>query len=194
MKNIEIDDDIYRFLLKHTEEIGENASSILRRLLKIPEPGMPLPVNTGHHAETIIVPLQEEKPAPPLQVERDPVTEFLQSSHFQTCNNATDRYLAVLAMVFQEHRDEFDRIRKISGTQRIYFSKSETEIANAGNATQPHRIPGTPWFALTNNDTPNKLRLIDEVMRLFRYPIGDINRIKRAILNGFESASFGDQI
>jgi negative modulator of initiation of replication len=33
MKTIVVDDDVYGFLVSHTQEIGESASSILRRLL-----------------------------------------------------------------------------------------------------------------------------------------------------------------
>ena len=36
MKTIEVDDDIYRHIASHTEQIGESASDILRRLLSIP--------------------------------------------------------------------------------------------------------------------------------------------------------------
>lgn len=188
MKNIEIDDDIYFFLVKNIEEIGEDASSILRRLLKISKPGTPEPADTIPPERKIPMPQQTVVPIPVPQDDRDPVYEFLKSSHFQTCNNATDRYLAVLAMVYRDHRDDFERIRTIAGSQRIYFSKSEAEIANAGNATQPHRIDGTPWFALTNNDTSNKQRLTRDVMTLFRYPVGDINSIVNAIANGFKGA------
>ena len=37
MKNIEIDDDLYLHIVANTQFIGENASSILRRLLKLNE-------------------------------------------------------------------------------------------------------------------------------------------------------------
>ena len=47
MRKIEIDDDIYEFLLKSTQEIGESASDILRRLLHIPK-------------KTLITPLIQE--------------------------------------------------------------------------------------------------------------------------------------
>ncbi|MCO6524883.1 MAG: hypothetical protein J6562_07660 [Candidatus Schmidhempelia sp.] len=35
MKNIEIDDEIYYYIARQTQHIGESASSILRRLLNI---------------------------------------------------------------------------------------------------------------------------------------------------------------
>ena len=37
MKSIEIEDDVYEFLLKNAVYIGESASEILRRLLNISE-------------------------------------------------------------------------------------------------------------------------------------------------------------
>jgi negative modulator of initiation of replication len=36
MRRIEIDEDIYQHLCRHTQDIGESASSILRRLLNLP--------------------------------------------------------------------------------------------------------------------------------------------------------------
>jgi len=37
MKTILIDDDLHSFLLRNTKEIGEDASSIIRRLLNLPK-------------------------------------------------------------------------------------------------------------------------------------------------------------
>ena len=38
MKTIEIDEELYHFIASQTKHIGEDASSILRRLLKINQP------------------------------------------------------------------------------------------------------------------------------------------------------------
>ena len=36
MKNIEIDEELYQHIASNTQYIGESASSILRRLIKLP--------------------------------------------------------------------------------------------------------------------------------------------------------------
>ena len=35
MKTIEVDEDLYRYIASHTQHIGESASDILRRMLKL---------------------------------------------------------------------------------------------------------------------------------------------------------------
>ena len=35
MKTIEVDEELYRYIASHTQSIGESASDILRRLLKV---------------------------------------------------------------------------------------------------------------------------------------------------------------
>lgn len=104
----------------------------------------------------------------------------------QSCSDVTHRYLETLAWIYREKPDRFDQIRTIAGRERIYFSQSEVEIANAGNATHPQRIPGTPWFAMTNNDTSNKLRLLRDVMSLLQFHVGDINQVIRAVEHGVD--------
>ena len=37
MKTIEVDEELYRYIASHTQSIGESASDILRRLLKVSE-------------------------------------------------------------------------------------------------------------------------------------------------------------
>jgi hypothetical protein len=49
MRTIEIDDDIFRFLLSKAREIGESASSILRRELNIDEQAHRPPVVVEFH-------------------------------------------------------------------------------------------------------------------------------------------------
>ena len=41
MKNIEIDDELYHYIASRTQFIGESASDILRRLLRLPSSPQP---------------------------------------------------------------------------------------------------------------------------------------------------------
>ena len=41
MKNIEIDDELYHYIASRTQSIGESASDILRRLLRLPSSPQP---------------------------------------------------------------------------------------------------------------------------------------------------------
>lgn len=195
MKTIEIDEDIYEYLRKNNETIGEDASSILRRLLGLEKDGTRENERIEHFHKAAIeenseygdqssAPDQAEADSHRNNVVPDSVGNFLRGRSFRVCESATDRYLEALSWIYSHHRDEFDKILTISGTERIYFASSEIDIANSGNATQPRPIPGSPWFALTNNDTANKSRLVRRVMCLFHYPIGDIERITNAVIRG----------
>jgi negative modulator of initiation of replication len=41
MKTIEVDDELYQYIASHTRHIGESASDILRRMLKISAASQP---------------------------------------------------------------------------------------------------------------------------------------------------------
>ena len=44
MKTIEVDDELYQYIASQTRHIGESASDILRRMLKISAASQPTPV------------------------------------------------------------------------------------------------------------------------------------------------------
>lgn len=81
----------------------------------------------------------------------------------------TEVPLCVLSFVHLEHRDTFGRIRAIRGRHRVYFANTKEEIEASGKSTMPERIPGSEFWAYTNENTNRKRELCAEVLRLFRY-------------------------
>ena len=99
MKTVLIDDDLYSFLVSHTQEIGESATSILRRLLGMGGQ------NSGN------------------QVSREEILrtfDFLQ--HWEQFRHLTKarKFLYILSWAYRKHPDEFPKVLSIEGNRRKY--------------------------------------------------------------------------
>jgi hypothetical protein len=76
-----------------------------------------------------------------------------------------DRYLAILSALYKGRRRVFEEVAPtVRGTVRVYFAKSWREVAATGNSNQAQAIPNTPWYACTQNDSPQKSRIIFRFM------------------------------
>jgi negative modulator of initiation of replication len=148
MRTIEIDEDIYVYLLSKTIQIGESASSILRRELKL---------NGQARAKKAAIPTASHELGLFL---RTPTMRF---------GNATDKFLAVLAEVHQHNPKDFERVLSIQGRGRVYFARSKEEIIRSGRSTQPRQIPGTPFWVMTNSPTPQKRAMLRKALELLGY-------------------------
>jgi negative modulator of initiation of replication len=154
MKTIEVEEDVYRFVLRQTESIGESASSILRRLLKIPTPDGSSVSGNG----TAEPDLNRELAA------------FLQSSRLRGARTATKRFLQILGFACKQVPESFEKILMLPGGRtRVYFARSKEEIERSGRSTHPKRIPDTPYWALTNTDTPQKRDILNTTLRTLGY-------------------------
>lgn len=167
MHQIEIDDDVYRYLCRNTAEIGESANSILRRLLNLE--GAPKSVSGGTPRKDSKPPFDrrpDECQAPPAEL-----TEVL------NLNEAVDRFLHVLSWLHTKHGAEFRRVLSVRGKRRTYFATSREEILRSGSSTQPRRIPGSEFWVITNNDTAKKMTILKDVLSLLGYAGNDVERI-----------------
>jgi hypothetical protein len=108
MRRIDIEDDIYEFLLSNTREIGENASSILRRLLGLKA--------TGDVSNVQPVP----PPLPPANLARPKTTTslstFLLSADFAGLRQAVERFLALLSWLYRHDPTKFDALGRTTTT------------------------------------------------------------------------------
>lgn len=237
MPTVELDQDVYDYIARNTKVLGEDASSILRRLLELssePEPKEPKiaesnsgqnnsepksaqrpqertsdyaavalseildlpkkgrdwegskvgPGSSSQHEEANVEELSRKPVARANHEQRGDTVSFLRSNGFLACDNVTDRYIEALRWIHFQHQQEFDRISKIKGKKRVYFSQSQSEIANSGHATHPRKIDGTRWYALTNNSSANKRELLKQVMCLLHYPAEDVKMVTDAIVAG----------
>ncbi|MGJ8649487.1 MAG: replication initiation regulator SeqA [Opitutaceae bacterium] len=160
MKTIEIDDDIYDHLLNNVQSIGEDASSILRRLLGLSE---------GNSQATTAT------------VEASPIDKCLNDPSFRSSRKAIDRFMFTLTWLYRQQPEDFERVLRIRGRQRVYFSKTEREINASGDSAFPKQIPETPYWVVTNNDTPKKQRMLFDVMITLSYSKTDASRLCRAL-------------
>ena len=169
MPLLELDDDVYQHLLRHSVKIGEDGSSILRRLLDLPQPG----------ARDSDVPV-----VPPPVAKSDGVADleaFITDSRFAASRNVTSRYLSLLSFLAKKHGNDFEKVLKVRGRRRIYFGRSQEEIARSGKSLHPQRVPGTEYWAMTNADTAQKRDIIAEVLTVLEYPRDAIHSARRAI-------------
>src|SRR5690606_5093940 len=133
MPLLEVDDDVYQFLLRQTSRIGEDASSILRRLHGLPDPG-------GSGSDTGTFTRKDDQP--------DELEVFLASGRFVSQRDVTSRYLSLLSFLAQKHGKEFEKVLTIRGRRRVYFGSSYEEVDRSGKSVYPQRIPGTDYWAM----------------------------------------------
>ena len=155
MPILEVDEDVYEHILRNAVRIGESGSSILRRLLDLPDPQTSMrAAQTNGHAS----------PA------ADALTKFLAGSGFIGRRNVTDRFLLLLSFLHDQKSEDFKEVLGIRGRNRAYFGRTQEEVSRSGKTVHPRRIPGTDYWAMTNASTDHKRGILREVMRVLGYP------------------------
>lgn len=152
MKTIEVEDDVYRYIAAQTKEIGEPATSILRRLLDVAAAGQ-----TGLTAKTIVAAQPHE------------LASLLSQSMFSSSTTAVARMLRIFKEVYAQKKQDFGKVLQIKGRNRAYFARSEQEILKSGKSTQPREIEGTGFWVMTNSPTQQKQQMVREVLEMLGY-------------------------
>jgi negative modulator of initiation of replication len=181
MKHIEVSDDVYSFLLRQVSFIGEDASSILRRLLQINPPTLARTGGAGTNLPKLPVSTPPVMAQTPIQVPQGNLDELLNDSRLRLERDVVQRFLHILGWLAREHPADFDGVTRISGRKRLYFSKSEAALKESGASVMPQRIPYTEYWVITNNDTPKKRRMLEDVLQMLRYPPAHRNLILQAL-------------
>jgi negative modulator of initiation of replication len=168
MKSIPVDDDVYNHVLKSASFIGEDGTSILRRLLGLtrqtPAPAKPRPDEPGLSA-----------------LGPSPIDDCIASPRVTTNRDVVGRFLGILSWLYQKHRADFEKVLMIEGRKRKYFSKSADELAEAGSSVNPQQIPDSPFWVITNNDTPKKARILADVLQVLGYTWHDVKKVQQAL-------------
>lgn len=151
MKTLQIDDDLYQYIAGHTEQIGESATSILRRLLSLSE---------SEKAATR---------APPSSATRMDLSETLAELAYMRRYVVVERMLKLLEVVYAKSPKEFEKVLDIRGRSRCYFAKSEAEILNSSDSAQPKKIGNTGYWVMTNSPTNQKQALMRDVLGKLGY-------------------------
>jgi negative modulator of initiation of replication len=202
MKNIEIDDELYLYIVSNTKAIGESASSILRRLLPSGETNqLPVPSSTlvteledneikedelSHNAEVtspdvIDTDLAEEvKPI----ASSESVFNFINIEELAMQRGAVGRFLLILAALYRAHPKKFNIVTNIAPKvsarkiKRLYFALSEEILTASGSSTKPKQVPQSPFWVITNSNTTRKKMMLTEAAMLLGYDENDVIKIR----------------
>ena len=199
MKNIQIEEDLYHYIASQTQNIGESASEILRRLLlgdanaptpKIPEAITPPITLTAPVTETVSLPEVEKKvevqsakviteeSISETDVEEDSVFNFINQEEVTTQKGAVGRFLFLLAALHRAHPKNFMKVLEVKGRERDYFATSSEELEAHGSSIKPKEIPDSSFWVVTNNNTPRKKLIINEAALALGYSTEQAEKLR----------------
>jgi negative modulator of initiation of replication len=158
MRTIVIEEDLYGYLLSQTQEIGEDASSIIRRLLG----------------------LNAASARPIGQLEQ--TFDFLKRPESYRYSNNAERFLFLLSWAYRRNPEEFAKILAIGGSKRKYFALEPKSLQESGKSVNARPIPDSPFWAITNNSTAKKFEMLSDVFELLGYDPKDTAAMLTMIL------------
>ena len=166
MKTIEIDEELYQFIAGQTKHIGEDASSILRRLLNFNQPEMtkadPILAKENHY----------------------PIfNDLLTSDTFSNEKSIISRFLLLLGALYNYNPALFSiAATSLHGSKRQYLAKDKQSLETSGKNTKPREIVGTPYWVISNTNTARKLHIIESIMSDMGISESMINQVIHAFL------------
>jgi negative modulator of initiation of replication len=199
MKNIEIDDELYLHIVANTQSIGEDASSILRRLLDFDEESdKVVSLNeraTESQSKTSLTEnaaVEQDTIAEPVEIDdeehgSETVFNFINIEELAMQRGAVGRFLLILAALYRAHPKKFNVVTNIGPkvsarkTKRLYFALSEALLTASGSSTKPKQIPQSPYWVITNSNTTRKKMMLTEAATLLGYNEGDVIKIRELL-------------
>ena len=185
MKNIEIDEMLYQYIASNTQYIGESASSILRRLLALDsnEFSASEPLIEETNAAVSVELSVGDKPKHLASAKKQVKTihsvfDHINKAELLSQRGAVGRFLLILAALYRVHADTFSSVCEIRGRDRLYFAKTEEELAESGSSTKPRQIPESPYWVITNSNTTRKKMMLTEVAIALGYSATDTESIR----------------
>jgi negative modulator of initiation of replication len=171
MKSIEVEDELYAFIASQTQQIGEDASQILHRLLlgeaPIPKSVQPSPVLAHLSDENQQAEVSAVESISAESSERGNVFDILERDPLDQDNSRVQQWLHVLSALHQANPNTFNKVLEISGRNR--FSADKSQLLEAGSSTNPKSIPKSEYWVVTNNNTAKKLSMLSQVCELLGY-------------------------
>jgi negative modulator of initiation of replication len=208
MKQIDIEDDLYKYILANIEAFGETPSQILRRLLQLPT----VDIAPEHYipeieevivekviAESSIIEEIAVKVVTPSHIFANAslpeafahgISALFSSETFQQEPVITNKFKMMLTTMYFENQDAFIEAAKVAkGRSRDYLGKNLDKLLASDNqeevdllvASKPRDIPYTPFWVVTNANTGRKRIILTQVMASMGYPHHLIERIKEEI-------------
>lgn len=164
MKSIEIDEDLYHYIASQTQHIGESASEILRRLLRVDEHPM-----DGSHDSSVMTGHREQ------------LEKLVASQEFASQSSSVGRFMLLLSYLYQHNPREFSQASQIKGSKRVYFATSEMALLANGKTTKPKIIPSSPFWVITNTNTGRKRLILAQVMQAMGFSESDVELVCHVI-------------
>ena len=169
MKTIEVDDELYHYIASQTRHIGESASDILRRMLKVSAATLsaaPVSKEVRQLSATT-----QEKPATPAKDKVRAMRELLLSDEYAEQKKAVNRFMLVLSTLYSLDNKAFaEATESLHGRTRVYFAGDEQTLLQNGNQTKPKHVPGTSYWVITNTNTGRKRSMIEHIMQSMQFP------------------------
>lgn len=182
MKNIEIDDELYHYIASRTQFIGESASDILRRLLRLPSSPQPFALvqqNVIEASKAEAKPKNRAKKAQINDQDLDKIEKVLNSTIFAEKSKGVVRFLALLEALYQVNKETFAKASEVvTGNERTYFAKDEASLLSHGSGVKAKQIPNSPFWVVTNNNTHRKGLIVTNMMSEMGLPKAMIKRVQ----------------
>jgi len=175
MKTIQIEEDLYQYIAANTQEIGESASAILRRLLLEQQSQHPVtpvvlkPLSKDNDGHTELQPIQDSEEENLSVTASTTVFNILNKEEVATQKGAVGRFLFILAALHRSHPGDFNKVLEVKGRERNYFATSAKELEASGSSIKPKQIPDSEFWVVTNNNTPRKKLIITEAAAALGY-------------------------
>ena len=194
MKNIEIDEALYQYIVSNTQSIGESASSILRRLLdltlaenSVDDSEVMLPDSKDESLDSLLPQVEEKLEDIEIDVIEEEIIEspsidnvlnYINKEELAMQRGAVGRFLLILAALYRVHSESFSVVSEIRGRDRLYFAKSKDELSASGSSTKPLQIPDSPFWVMTNSNTTRKKMMLTKASLTLGYTNEDAEKIR----------------
>jgi len=204
MKTIEIEDDLYKYILNNIEAFGETPSQILRRLLALPQStNLQQTVNP---TETVTDNIEASDPDPELVSSKkmqpstsktdnsapvhQTISQLFEDPAFKSESVITNKFMMMLSTMYFEKKSLFiEAAETTKGRTRAYLGTDLEGLLNSDNeeevaqfkASKPRNIAHTPFWVITNANTGRKRIILTQMMASMAYPHHLIARIKEEI-------------
>jgi negative modulator of initiation of replication len=194
MKSIQIEDDLYHFIASQTQDIGESASDILRRLVmpqSLTIAGQDTRVNAGapeysndnsinnnntyknyNNANNTNLAVSKNQAC-----QASVVLSELEGHQLQTIPKMVERWLLVLSIIHKHHTQKFSKVLGMSGRNRTYFATDKDTLLTTGSSTNPKNVPNSGYWVITNNNTLKKINMLREVAEQVGFTPSEIEKL-----------------
>jgi len=168
--NIEIQDSIFRALAKRVVGFGDTPNDVIKRLLdEADEDGCAAQPNHKPRPDN----------GPKVDTKPDPLAVLVESPEYKR-RDGKGRYFEVLRFLYNNSK-EFAKLNGYRKGRRIQISTSAENIEQHGKSTIPQKLEGTPYWVSTNLSHQRKRAILDDILRLLRYPNDVIDLVMKSI-------------